>query len=55
MNPQDIKRLKVKRDVVIRYYVQDGDWIYAGPFDTKNEATEALKQAKQIDRQSPIL
>ncbi len=55
MNSDDIKRLKVKRDVVIRYYIQDGDWIYAGPFDTKAEAQSELNKAKHIDRETPIL
>ncbi len=52
----DTQRLKIKRDVVVRYYVQQGDWIYAGPFDSKAEAQQALKDAKPeiITEEIPI-
>lgn len=53
-NSPDIKRLRVKRDVVIRYYVRDGNDIYGGPFDSKEEAEECLTQAKQIEAETPI-
>ena len=53
MNALDVKRLKVKRDVVVRYYVQQGDWIYAGPFDTKIEAQQALTDAVNLNSQQP--
>jgi hypothetical protein len=47
MTAQDIKRLRVKTEIVRRYYVQLDDWIYAGPFDTKEEAQQALADAKE--------
>ncbi len=50
MNRPDFKRLKVRRDAVIRYYVQDGSWIYAGPFDTKAEAQQALNDASNLNK-----
>ena len=53
-NSADIKRMKVKRDVVIRWYVRDGNDIYGGPFDTKEEAEQCLAEAQQIDAQHPI-
>lgn len=56
MNSPDIKKLRVKVDIVKTYYVQTPDgWIYGGPFDTKSEAIDCLREAKIIDAQHPIL
>ncbi len=49
-----MERFKIKRDVVIRYYVQQGDWIYAGPFDSKQEAQQALIEANKSELETPI-
>ena len=55
MNSPDIKSLKVKVDVIRKYYVQTPDgWIYGGPFDTKQEAINCLEEAKRIDAEHPI-
>ena len=40
---------KITVEVVRRYYVEIDGWVYGGPFDTKDEAKECLKQAKKID------
>ncbi len=52
LNSSDIKRLKVRTEIIRQYYVRDGDWIYAGPFETKQEAEQALSQAKKIDSET---
>lgn len=52
MNSHDIKRLRVRTEIIKRYYVTDKDdshCIYGGPFDTKEEAKQCLEQAKAID------
>ena len=55
MNSPDIRRLRVRVNVVKTYYVETPDgWIYDGPFDTKQEAEQSLKEAKRIDEQHPI-
>jgi hypothetical protein len=54
-NSPDIKALRVKTETIKRYYVEyPGGDIYGGPFDTKEEAKECLKQAREIDAQHPI-
>ena len=47
MNLAYAKKLKVRVEIVKTYYVQTADgWIYGGPFDSKEEATKCLKEAK---------
>jgi hypothetical protein len=38
---------RITREIVIRFYVEIGDWIQAGPFDTREEAQAALKEVKR--------
>jgi hypothetical protein len=37
---------KIITEVIRRYYVQIDDWIYGGPFDTREEAEACLKETK---------
>jgi hypothetical protein len=37
---------RIVKEVLTRYYVQLGDWIQAGPFDTREEAKIVLKQIR---------
>jgi hypothetical protein len=43
-NSRKHNRARITKDVVTRFYVQLGDWILAGPFDTHKEAEDALKR-----------
>jgi SPOR domain len=33
---------RITKEVITRFYVEIGDWIQAGPFDTREEAQAAL-------------
>jgi hypothetical protein len=38
---------KIVTEVIKRYYVMIGDWVYGGPFDTREEAQACLKNAPE--------
>jgi hypothetical protein len=38
---------RITKEVITRFYVEIGDWIQAGPFDTREEAQAALQEAKR--------
>jgi hypothetical protein len=38
---------RITKEVITRFYVEIGDWIQAGPFDTREEAEVALKEVKR--------
>ena len=42
---------KFTTEVIRRYYVQIGDWIYGGPFETRQEAEACLRQAIEAAEQ----
>jgi hypothetical protein len=37
---------RIQKEVIIRYYVIVGDWIYAGPFEKRSHAVNALNECK---------
>jgi hypothetical protein len=41
---------KITTEIIRRYYVEIGEWIYGGPFDTKEEAKACLVIAKKDER-----
>lgn len=45
--------MKIQTERLVRYYVMDGDWVYGGPFDTKDEAKECLEAYKATRKQTP--
>lgn len=47
MNADEAKKLRVKTEVIRRYYVEwpDGS-IHDGPFDTKQEAVNSLTETR---------
>jgi SPOR domain len=38
---------KITKEIITRFYVEIGDWIQAGPFDTREEAQAALEEVKR--------
>jgi hypothetical protein len=42
---------RITKEVITRFYVEIGDWIQAGPFDTREEAQTALKDLKRTRAQ----
>lgn len=54
MNTADILKLKIKTEIVRRYYVESDGWIYGGPFDSKEEAQKCIRDAMQIDSEHPL-
>jgi hypothetical protein len=44
---------KLRVEITKTYYVYVGDWIYGGPFYTKEEAERCLAIARQIKKDKP--
>jgi hypothetical protein len=50
MSKQNTNGIKprITKEVSVRFYVELGDWIQAGPFDTREEAKAALEESRRI-------
>jgi hypothetical protein len=39
-------KMKITVEKIIRYYVEEEGWVFGGPFETKEEAKQCLKNYK---------
>jgi hypothetical protein len=45
--------LVIKTEIIRRYYVESPDgWIYAGPFEDKDEARRVLRETRRAQKKS---
>jgi hypothetical protein len=44
---ETVGQSKIVRQIIRRYYVQIGEWVFGGPFETRVEAQERLNEARR--------
>jgi hypothetical protein len=51
---ETMQKYKITTETIKRYYVTIAGDIYGGPFDTKEEAVNCIRDAQQIDKENPL-